>query len=308
MQSLRFSQVDVFSEKPMRGNPVAIVHCDAAPTDRSMQLTAKWLGLSETVFLMPPLDPRADYRVRIWTTLGELPFAGHPTLGACHAWVEGGGRPKGANVVQECGVGLITVRPQHGAGTGPLGEKFGIDEPSQRSYPASGRWAFRAPPLTNNEALAPQLLRQVCEGLGVCVEDVVDSAWVDNGAGWLALRLINAASVLSVVPDYSKLTGLAVGIIAPADDLALGETAVFESRAFIAGDAVPEDPATGSLQAGIGVWFSRKGVGSDRYLVMQGTALGKAGRISIERINGEIWVGGRTTTCIGGVISLDEAC
>ena len=301
MLKLLYTQVDVFSAQPMRGNPVAIVHCSALLPDHRMLEVAKWLGLSETVFLLPPADPKADYRVRIWSTLGELPFAGHPTLGACHAWIESGGVPRGTHIVQECGAGLVRIRHE---------ERWREDmsrchpEPTALIKP-SPQLAFRAPPLLKDGPLEPGLLARVCEGLGLAIGEVLDAAWVDNGAGWLALRLQSDKDVLAVVPDYSKLMGLAVGVIGPAQNQPITEATRFESRAFIAGDAVPEDPATGSLQAGIGCWFARLGLGADRYVVQQGTCMGRAGRIFVYREQDEVWIGGHTTTCISGAIHIE---
>lgn len=300
MLKLRYTQVDVFAQTPMRGNPVAIVHCNEPPTDHCMLQVAQWLGLSETVFLLPPTDPAADYRVRIWSTLGELPFAGHPTLGACHAWIESGGVPGGNYVVQQCGAGLVEVRND----AWRSGEHVECtSEPPSRAAQMS--LAFRAPPLLKSGPLEPELLARVCDALGLRPRDVLDAAWVDNGAGWLALQLLGDREVLAVVPDYSKLFGLAVGIIGPAHGQDIANATLFESRAFIAGDAVPEDPATGSLQAGIGSWFARLDLGADRYVVQQGTCLGRAGRITVQREHEEVWVGGSTNTCIDGTISLN---
>ncbi|AWH33929.1 PhzF family phenazine biosynthesis protein [Stenotrophomonas sp. SAU14A_NAIMI4_8] len=302
MDTLRYTQVDVFGEAPMRGNPVAIVHCNTPPTDQRMLEVAQWLGLSETVFLLPPTNPAADYRVRIWSTLGELPFAGHPTLGACRAWIQSGGLPRGASVLQQCGAGLVEIR----RGSRPFAEQAGCSsEPARQA--ASMSLAFKAPPLLKNGPLEPELLTRVCDGLGLKPSDVLDAAWVDNGAGWLALRLPSHKHVLAVVPEYSKLHGLAIGIIGPVHNQEIANETLFESRAFIAGDAVPEDPATGSLQAGIGSWFARLGVGADTYTVQQGTCLGRAGRITVQREHDEVWVGGSATTCIDGTISFDTS-
>lgn len=301
MTQFRYTQVDVFSAIPMRGNPVGIVHCSTSPTDDFMLGVARWLGLSETVFLLPPINPEADYRVRIWSTLGELPFAGHPTLGACHAWIESGGVPRAAHIVQECGIGLVRIRRD----VQTLHDKIGCHSQDPDSEPTA-TLAFMAPPLLKGGPVSPDLLALVCDGLNLEPSDVLDAQWVDNGAGWMALLLREDKDVLAVLPDYSRLLGFAVGIIAPADNQPLTSASLFESRAFIAGDAVPEDPATGSLQAGIGLWFSRGGFGADRYTVRQGTCLGRSGRILVHREHGEVWIGGSTTTCINGTISSPE--
>ncbi|PTT64669.1 PhzF family phenazine biosynthesis protein [Stenotrophomonas sp. HMWF003] len=301
MLQLRYTQVDVFSAIPTRGNPVGIVHCDASPSDDFMFGVARWLGLSETVFLLPPSNPEADYRVRIWSTLGELPFAGHPTLGACHAWIESGGVPRAAHIVQECGIGLVKIRHSEQIIDGSIG--CHLQAPDSRPV---ATLAFMAPPLLRGGPVSHELLALVCKGLNLEPGSVLDAEWVDNGAGWLALLLQEDKDVLAVLPDYSKLSGLAVGIIAPVESQPIASASLFESRAFIAGDAVPEDPATGSLQAGIGLWFSRRGFGADRYTVRQGTCMGRLGRILVHREHGEVWVGGSTTTCISGTISAPE--
>lgn len=234
MRTFPFQQVNVFSQDPLRGNPLAVVLDAEGIDDARMAAFAHWTNLSETTFLLPPTDPQADYRVRIFTTLEELPFAGHPTLGSCHAWLAHGGVPKGAEIVQECGIGRVRIR---------------------RS--ASGL-AFLAPPLLRGEALPPDLRERVRRGLGVAAEDVVDARWADNGTGWLALRLRDRAAVLAIQPDYAQLEGMKVGVFGPwlPSD---GDEAQYESRAFIAGDGAPEDPATGSLNAGIARWLLATG-------------------------------------------------
>jgi PhzF family phenazine biosynthesis protein len=274
-----FQQVNVFSADPLLGNPLAVV-LDAAGIDESrMAAFARWTNLSETTFVLPPTDPRADYRVRIFTTLEELPFAGHPTLGSCHAWLAQGGVPKGQEIVQECGIGLVRIR--HG--------EAGL--------------AFLAPPLLRGGALDPAVRERVRAGLGVRVEDVVDARWVDNGTGWLALRLRDRATVLALQPDYTQLDGLKVGVFGPWQP-GDGDAAQFESRAFIAGDGAPEDPATGSLNAGIARWLLEEGQVPDRYVISQGTVLGRAGRLQVERVGDALWIGGACVTCIAGTVTL----
>ena len=281
MRTLPFQQVNVFSRDPLRGNPLAVV-LDAHGIDSArMAAFAQWTNLSETTFVLPPTDPQADYRVRIFTTLEELPFAGHPTLGSCHAWLAQGGVPKGEEIVQECGIGLVRIR---------------------RS--AAGL-AFLAPPLLRGEALPPDLREQVRRGLGVATEDVLDARWADNGTGWLALRLRDRAAVLAIQPDYAQLQGLKVGVFGPwqASD-GDGDEAQYESRAFIAGDGAPEDPATGSLNAGIARWLLSTGEAPDRYVISQGTAMGRAGRLRVERLGDALWIGGDCVTCIAGQVTL----
>ncbi|MBT2767273.1 PhzF family phenazine biosynthesis protein [Stenotrophomonas sp. ISL-67] len=279
MSSHPFLQVNVFSTDPLLGNPLAVVLNAGALSDVRMAAFARWTNLSETTFVSAPTDPRADYRVRIFTTVGELPFAGHPTLGSCHAWLASGGVPRGAEIVQECGIGLVRIRRT-----------------------ANG-FAFEAPPLRREGPLEPALRERVVAGLGVAPGEVLDAQWVDNGPPWLAVRLRSRAAVLAVRPDYAALEGLMIGVFAACDGDA-GVDAQFESRAFIAGDAAPEDPVTGSLNAGIARWLLREGAAPDRYVVSQGTVLGRAGRVQVERVGETLWIGGACVTCIEGSVTL----
>ncbi|MCR4540419.1 PhzF family phenazine biosynthesis protein [Pseudomonas sp. 18.1.10] len=280
MPTFDFKQLDVFSSVALKGNPLAVVLGADSLTDQQMADFANWTNLSETTFLLTPRDPRADYRVRIFTTVQELPFAGHPTLGSCHAWLQAGGVPKGEDIIQECEIGLVRVRRQ--------GDEL----------------AFIAPPLLRAGAVEAPVLARVCQGLGLRAEDVVRSQWVDNGAGWLALMLADRDQLLGLQPDYAQLLGLAVGVIAPCDPARDAVDTQFEVRGFIAGDGAPEDPATGSLNAGIAQWLLGEGLAPERYVVSQGTALGRAGRIRVERQGDDIWVGGAVAVCIDGRLQL----
>lgn len=279
MTSHPFLQVNVFSTDPLLGNPLAVVLDADGLSDARMAAFARWTNLSETTFVSKPNDPRADYRVRIFTTLGELPFAGHPTLGSCHAWLANGGVPHGGEIVQECGIGLVRIRRD-----------------------AAGL-AFEAPPLWREGPLDPSLRERVRAGLGVAVDELVDAQWVDNGPPWLALRLRSRAAVLAVRPDYAALDGLMVGVFAACGE---GDAvdAQFESRAFIAGEAAPEDPVTGSLNAGIARWLLRESAAPDRYVISQGTVMGRAGRVQVERVGDALWIGGACVTCIEGTVTL----
>lgn len=275
-----YKQLDVFSEVPLKGNPLAVVFGADGISDERMAAFANWTNLSETTFLLKPRHPEADYRVRIFTTSTELPFAGHPTLGSCHAWLEAGGVPKGKEIVQECGVGLVRIRrSEHGL-------------------------AFLAPPLLRSGPPEAELLERVRKGLGLSVEAVVEAQWVDNGAGWLALMLRDRQQVLTLKPDYHQLLDLAVGVIAPWDPAVDGEGAHFEVRGFIAGDGMPEDPATGSLNAGLAQWLLGKGLAPSSYVVSQGLTMGRAGRIHVEQLGDEVWIGGAVVTCINGSLTL----
>ncbi|MBU4636836.1 PhzF family phenazine biosynthesis protein [Pseudomonas chlororaphis] len=280
MRRFDFKQVDVFSDEPLKGNPLAVVFGADPLSDARMAAFANWTNLSETTFILEPRDPRADYRLRIFTTLQELPFAGHPTLGSCHAWLEAGGVPKGEEIVQECAVGLVRIR-RNGA-----------------------ELAFLAPPLLRSGPVEAGLLEQVRQGLRLAPGAIVDAQWVDNGAGWLAVLLAERGQVLDLQPDYSQLKDLAVGVIAPWNPERDGDAAQFEVRAFIAGDGMPEDPATGSLNAGIAQWLLGAGLAPESYVVSQGLSMGRAGRIQVERIDDEIWIGGSAVTCIEGSLTL----
>lgn len=274
-----FLQVNVFSTDPLLGNPLAVVLDAERLSDARMAAFARWTNLSETTFVSAPRDPRADYHVRIFTTLGELPFAGHPTLGSCHAWLANGGAAQGDEIVQECGIGLVRIRR------------------------TDSGFAFEAPPLRREGPLAAELGERVRAGLGVALGDVLDAQWVDNGPPWLALRLRSRAAVLALRPDYAALEGLMIGVFAACSE---GDAvdAQFETRAFIAGEAAPEDPVTGSLNAGIARWLLRDGAAPDRYVISQGTVLGRAGRVLVERQGDALWIGGACVTCIAGSVAL----
>ena len=272
-----FRQVDVFSHLPMRGNPVAVVHDADDLTDAQMRAFARWTNLSETTFVLTPTDPAADYRVRIFTPDAELPFAGHPTLGTAHAWLEAGGVPATDDVVvQECGAGLVTVR---------RGERL----------------AFAAPPLVRSGPVSEADLDRVVRALRIGRDEVVDSAWIDNGPGWVGVLLASADAVLALEPAWHEFDGLDVGVVGPR---AGGDTAC-EVRAFCPGLGVTEDPVTGSLNAGLGQWLAGGALPSS-YVAAQGTALGRAGRVHVARVDDTVWVGGDTVTRIVGEVALGE--
>ncbi|WP_122584373.1 PhzF family phenazine biosynthesis protein [Pseudomonas viridiflava] len=280
MRSFDFKQVDVFSEQPLLGNPLAVVLGADGLSDEQMAAFARWTNLSETTFLLKPTDPRADYRVRIFTTLHELPFAGHPTLGSCHAWLESGGVAQGEEIVQECGVGLIRIRRD--------GQQL----------------AFTAPPLLRSGPVEPDLVEQVRDGFGLEKDEILDARWADNGPGWMVLRLADRASVLALQPDNAKLDGLKIGVFAPWSPAVDGDEAQFEVRGFVPGDGMAEDPVTGSLNAGIALWVLEDGLAANSYVASQGAALGRKGRVHVKRVGDDVWVGGATVTCIDGRVSL----
>jgi PhzF family phenazine biosynthesis protein len=274
---LPFRQVNVFSADPVLGNPLAVVHAADDVTDEQMAAFARWTNLSETTFLLTPTTAGADYRVRIFTPTGELPFAGHPTLGSCHAWLAAGGTPRAPEVVvQECGVGLVRIRRD-----GP-------------------RLEFAAPPLRRTGPLEPEVLAQIVGGLGVRAADVQHHQWVDNGPGWCAVMLRSASQVLSLQPKWAVLDRLKLGVVGPHP---AGHEAAFELRAFV-GEGSFEDPVTGSLNASVAQWLIGAGLAPPAYVAAQGAALGRAGRVYLRRAGDDVWVGGDVVGTIEGVVDL----
>jgi PhzF family phenazine biosynthesis protein len=271
-----FRQVDVFSSAPLGGNPVAVVHEADDLDDEQMAAFARWTNLSETTFLLAPTTAEADYRLRIFTPGGELPFAGHPTLGSAHAWLEAGGAPRGDLLVQECAIGLVPLR-------------------------RTDRLAFAAPPLLRSGPVTAVDLDRIVRVLRIERDQVVDAAWTDNGPGWVTVLLGDAAQVLAIEPDWAAFDGLAIGVVAPQ---AAGHDADVEVRAFIPGAGVAEDPVTGSLNAGIATWLAGTRLPAS-YVASQGTALQRQGRVHVETdADGTIWVGGDTLTTITGSAGL----
>jgi PhzF family phenazine biosynthesis protein len=270
-----FRQLDVFGAEPLRGNPLAVVaDADDLPDD-TLAAIANWTNLSETTFLLRPVDPAADYRVRIFTPSSELPFAGHPTLGSCAAWLDLGGRPRQAGrVVQECGVGLVEVA---------------VDGPVP---------AFAAPPLQRSGPLEPGERAAVLGALGLDAAQVVDVAWVDNGPGWIGVLVHDEATVLAVHPD--GLGHRMVGVVGPR---APGADEAFEVRAFFpVNGATAEDPVTGSLNASLAQWLIGTGRARPPYLVRQGTALGRRGRVHVTTAADAVWIGGRVEVAVRGTL------
>ncbi|WP_346184702.1 PhzF family phenazine biosynthesis protein [Streptomyces osmaniensis] len=272
-------QVDVFSSLPFRGNPVAVVMDGTDLTDEDMRRLARWTNLSETTFVLPPTNPDADYRLRIFTPQGELPFAGHPTLGSARAWLDDGGTPQHADrIVQECAAGLITVRRDEGA------------------------LSFAAPPRVRDGALDDAYLRQIVAAFGITGDRVIDHQWVDNGPGWAVVQLATAEEVLALEPDLSLIPAAMVGAIGAHPE---GSGHHFEMRTFAPGAGVPEDPACGSMNAGVGQWLTATGAAPSTYRVSQGARLGRAASIGINAdADGTVWVSGAATVCIRGSITL----
>jgi PhzF family phenazine biosynthesis protein len=278
MTEFAFQQVDVFSSRPLLGNPLAVVVGADALTDAQMAALANWTNLSETTFLLRPNAPDADYRVRIFTPHRELPFAGHPTLGSCHVWLASGGNPRGSDVVQECEIGLVRIRR------------------------APGRLSFAAPSLRRSGPLEPEILARISAGLALAPDHIVAANWVDNGPGWAGILLRSREEVLALRADYAVLSGQSVGVVAPWDRANDGADAQFEVRAFTSGGY--EDPVTGSLNASLAQWLIATGVAPSSYVASQGAALGRMGRVAVEQDGADIWIGGAVITCIAGTVTL----
>ncbi len=312
MQQRPFKQVDVFTAAPYFGNPLAVVLDGTGLSDEQMQRFARWTNLSETTFVLPPTEAGrhggADYRVRIFTPGAELPFAGHPTLGTCHAWLQTGGTPRAKGlVVQECVVGLVQIRSE------------------------GSRLAFAAPPLKRS-APGPAQLAQIAQALGLKAPQILAAQLLDNGPVWLGLLLESVQTVLALEPDHLALKnlGIKVGVVAveaatPAPALiarsnrearAFGNTSavsassaeddpMVEVRAFAAPVGVNEDPVTGSLNASLAQWLMADGYAPSTYTASQGTCLDRAGRVQLHRdASGQVWVGGESVTCVDGSVSL----
>ena len=276
MSAYEFRQVDVFTNEPLLGNPVAVVHGADGLTDEQMAAFARWTNLSETTFLLTPTDPAADYRLRIFTVSGELPFAGHPTLGSAHAWLEAGGTPKGASLVQECGVGLVELR-------------------------SDDRIAFAAPELRRGGEVDEDTLGAIARGLQIERSDIKDARWCDNGPGWVGVMLADAEAVLAVTPDHAALGSHKVGLVGRYPE---GSECAVEVRAYFPADGVAfEDPVTGSLNAALGQWLAGSQL-PEAYVASQGTVMKRRGRVYVERVADQVWVGGDTLTTIHGTVEL----
>ncbi|MBA4194330.1 MAG: phenazine biosynthesis protein PhzF [Polaromonas sp.] len=288
MNGRAFAQVDVFTATPYKGNPLAVVLDGTGLDTGAMQAFTDWTNLSECTFVLPPTVPEADYRVRIFCPGRELPFAGHPTLGTAHAWLQAGGRPRGEHLVQECGVGLVPIR---------------ID---------GARLAFAAPPLRRDGPLDEADVALIARGLGVDRREIVAHSWCDNGPGWRAVMLGSAEQVLALRPDPAVLAGLDIGVVGPRGKVgvvgaqAAGLDSLFEVRAFFPGNnGLTEDPVTGSLNAALAQWLISSGRAPQRYVAAQGTALNRAGRVHVEQVpDGTVWIGGESVTCVQGRVAL----
>lgn len=277
MPHYRFSQVNVFSDNPLGGNPLAVVHGADQINEDQMFALARWTNLSETTFLLKPTTPEADYRIRIFSPGAELPFAGHPTLGSCHAWLLAGGAPNSSShIVQQCDVGLVSIRKDN------------------------SRLEFSAPPLIRSGPVEDDVLRKIAKALDFSLSDIVHHQWVDNGPGWCAVMLDSAQKVLSINPDWAALSPLNLGVVGAHDS---GGDATVEVRAFI-GRGGYEDPVTGSLNASLAQWLLSSNLVKSPYIAAQGTALQRAGRVHLRQSAGEIWVGGKVEMVISGEVNV----
>lgn len=309
MPARPFAQIDVFTDRAGLGNPVAVVLDGRGLDDAAMQRFARWTNLSETTFVLPPTDPAADYRLRIFTPGGELPFAGHPTLGSCFAWLAAGGQPRSAaQVVQQCGGTLVRIRRE------------------------GARLAFAAPP-SRREAPSPAALAQAAQALGLKPNQVLRAQLLDNGPRWLTLLLDSADTVLALAPDLARLAAskqnvavagmytapAAINLIArssrEARAFATGAAAAaapahadeprIEVRAFAPAMGIAEDPITGSLNASLAQWLIGLGELPPDCVAAQGTVLGREGRVHLSRdADGQVWVGGDCVPVITGEVAL----
>jgi PhzF family phenazine biosynthesis protein len=282
MKKRPFRQVDVFTATPYFGNPLAVVLDGSGLNTEQMQRFAHWTNLSETTFLLPPVNAAADYAVRIFTPSFELPFAGHPALGSCHAWLQAGGQAKAAMVMQECGVGLVRIKRDVFAG--------------------KQRLAFAAPPLIRGGPLPEENIARIARGLGLPRDAILHAAWCHNGPEWQAVMLGSAADVLAARPDAALLNDIEFGLIGAHPP---GSECAFEVRAFFRGaSGLTEDPVTGSLNAALAQWLMGAGLAPGQYIAAQGTVLGRAGRVYLQRDGGDVWVGGEVVTCVEGSVAI----
>jgi PhzF family phenazine biosynthesis protein len=273
--------VDVFGQAPFSGNPLPVILGTKSLSEDRMQAITRWFNVSETTFIFPPSDPGADYHVRIFTPARELPFAGHPTLGSCCAWLAAGGKPRKSDViVQQCGAGLIPIRR------------------------TDSQLAFAAPPLLRSGPADKEQRAELAAFLNIAVEDIVDAEWVDNGPGWVAVLLDSAEQVLSLRPQAIVSTPMHVGVAAPHR---ANGAADFELRGFYTDQnlMVREDPVTGSLNASVAQWLFASGRAKDRYVAAQGTCIGYTGRVELTIDgSGQVWVGGKTLVLTGGPLTV----
>ncbi len=272
-----FEQVNVFSDKKLQGNPLGVVVGADNLTEQQMAQFAKWTNLSETTFLLEPLHPDADYRVRIFTPAGELPFAGHPTLGSCYVWQKTNSQKDKATIIQECEAGLITIKQ------------------------LNGRLAFMAPPLARTGDVADDIMATILKGLGITADDVELCQWIDNGPGWLGILLKSVDKLLEIQPDYAPLKNYEIGLCAIYPE---GNQVSLEVRG-LCGSIYAEDPVTGSLNAAFAQWLIPHGKLPANYTARQGRCVERDGWIYITSDEDGIWVSGDVVECISGMVEFD---
>lgn len=281
--SLTIHMVDVFGSEPFSGNPVAVIAGPHNLTTVEMQQIVRWFNLSETTFLLPPTHNAADYQVRIFSLGSEMPFAGHPTLGTCQAWLDMGGVPKSDKVIiQQCEIGLVELKRN-----------------------SHGYLSFSAPPLIRSGPPTQNELATACEFLNIKIDQVIDSSWIDNGPGWLGIELISSDAVLALKPQYTSAQKIDIGVVGPCRP---ASDAAFEIRAFFNDHLgnIREDPVTGSLNASVGQWLFSKGRVSSGYIARQGSCVGCAGKIYIDYdASDNVWIGGETRTHVSGNFKRD---
>lgn len=280
-QQRRFIQCDVFSSIPTRGNALAVVVDGDGISDEQMSAFARWTNLAETTFLQAPTDASADYKVRILTPTREMPFAGHPTLGSCAAWLQSGGVPKQPGMVrQECGVGIVEIDI---SGEVP---------------------AFIAPP-TKIEAMPEVDFEKICNELKLDRSTIVRSARLDNGPVWQAFELSSAQAVLDADSSLIRWPEVrAVGLIGPHLP---GSECDFEVRMLAPSSGMSEDPITGSLNSALAHWRLSLGLLESSIVVAQGTRIDRAGRVYIDpdaAVPGRVRIGGYSHILVEGTVQL----
>ncbi len=280
MRERRFVQCDVFSPTPTRGNGLAVVVDGDGLSDVEMQAFAAWTNLAETTFLLPPRNPQADYRARIFTTVREMPFAGHPTLGSCAAWLYAGGQPREpGRVCQECAIGLVAID---------------VAEPT--------RFAFTAPP-TEIRPIAGDELERIAAALEIAADAIVAGAELDNGPVFQALQLADAGAVLAL--DAGRVRWPEFRSIGVIGAHAEGAECDYEVRMLAPSSGMREDPITGSLNSALAHWLRARGLLEGPLVIAQGTQIGRHGRVYVSpRPDGEVAIGGQTHILIDGTVLL----
>ncbi|MBG1233810.1 PhzF family phenazine biosynthesis protein [Aestuariivirga litoralis] len=287
-----YKVVDVFTSRPLLGNPVAVVLDSEGLATEDMQAIARWTNLSETTFVLPPSSAAADFLLRIFTPRGELPFAGHPTLGSAHALLEAGRvtpRQDG-RLVQECKVGLIDVSVKDRSG------KHGL--------------AFNLPKASFT-AIQKEDLDELERILGRRIDREVAPAIVDVGAVWIVACLESSAAVLQLKPDLARLSALStklkvigITLFGAHEQGAAG----IEVRTFAPAHGVDEDPVCGSGNGCVAAFHWERGLlgaGGGKYTASQGRCIGRNGLIDVAvDAQGVVQIGGDCVTCVDGIIAI----